>query len=225
MARLKDSDQRLLNLLDDVENEMNELRNEYELYFLQQIRKAPEQQVQKMKRTIRQMIDMPTNNTQLKFKKNVLRSRWGSLQDYWRRINYQIEKGTYRRHIELADHREKQRLRLEQLKREREREAAAAAGGEPAEAEATPAKPAAPARPRPKRPAVRSFEADSPDLLRAYVTAREKTGEPTGIDARKLRLTLQKNALAIKARTGAKRVEFRVAIEDGKTRFKAVPIK
>lgn len=229
MVRLKESDRRLLNLLDEVETEMNVLRNEYELYFLQQIRRAPEQQVAKMKRTIRRMIDMPSNNTQLKFKKNVLHSRWGSLQDYWRRINYQIEKGTYRRHIDLADHREKMRRQLQAQIERREREVAAAKGGEPdATAPAEMAAPPPQPPPRPKRDAARplpAFEAGSPELLDAYVSARKETGESAQVDARKLALTLKRNAMAIKARTGCKRVVFRVAIEEGKTRFKAVPIK
>lgn len=63
-------------------------------------------------------------------------------------------------------------------------------------------------------------------LYRAYVTAKKRTGESTdGLTYDRLVRTLQKQVPTIQARTGCKRVDFKIEIKQGKAILKAVPIK
>jgi hypothetical protein len=213
----------------ETEAMMKEVKIDYELYFLQQRRIAPAARATQLKAKVRELDRHFTINTQLKFKRNALKSQFSALRTQWGRIMAQIEAGTYRRHQVVAD-------RHDALRREREKR-----GQQQAGADAAAAGDGAPDSPppeenaeRPKRPARRRkvklpdgvYSEGSSSLFEAFVAAREKTGEGAkGLDEQKLHLTLKQHARAVKARTGAKRVAFRVAVEDGKTRVKVIPIR
>ena len=63
-------------------------------------------------------------------------------------------------------------------------------------------------------------------LYRAYVSAKKRTGESTdGLTYDRLLRTLQKQVPTIQARTGCKRVDFKIEIKQGKAILKAIPIK
>jgi len=63
-------------------------------------------------------------------------------------------------------------------------------------------------------------------LYRAYVSAKKRTGESTdGLTYDRLVRTLRKQVPTIQARTGCKRVDFKIEIKQGKAILKAVPIK
>ena len=224
ISRYKPSDQELVRLMNEVEALMNAVKVEYELYFLQQARIAPAHKDKQLGAKVRELDRHFTTNTQLKFKRNALRSRYGALRTQWDRIMGQIEAGTYRRHRVVADRRDAARMAAET----RQREARAAAQGD-AEAAEEPAAQAAQASKGGKR-RVRLpkgvYTEGSGKLFKAFAAAREQTGEGTaGLDEKKLRMTLKQHANAVKARTGVKHVAFRVAVEDGKTRVKVIPIR
>ncbi len=227
ISRYKPSDQELVRLMNEVEAQMNAVKVEYELYFLQQARIAPAQKDKRLGVKVREMDRHFTTNTQLKFKRNALRSRYGALRTQWDRIMGQIEAGTYHRHRVVADRRDGARMAQEA----RMREARAPAAGE-TEADGTTAGDPAPA-PREGPGAKRRiklpkgvYTEGSGKLFKAFAAAREKTGEGTsGLDEKKLKMTLKQHANAVKARTGVKHVAFRVAVEDGKTRVKVIPIR
>ncbi len=244
MARYKPSDQQLADFLREVEVLMQEVRNDYELYFLQQIRRAPQDRATVLQRKIREMDRLPTHNTQLKFLRNTLRAKYSSLNQYWTRVMKQIEEGTYRRHIEMADRREamrrRQQLELERARKARRRpQQRQPASADPededtADTEDTedqPRRAAGAGRPagrradRPRRlPAsAAAFDAGSPELLQAYSRARSRTGEPglSPAETRMLALKLKKHAMAMRAR-GAGDVRYRVTIEGGRARLKAI---
>ncbi len=229
ISRYKPSDQALVRLMNEVEALMKVVKVDYELYFLQVARITPGAKDKQLATKVREMDRHFTINTQLKFKRNALRSRYGALRTQWDRIMGQIEAGTYRRHRVVADRHEAER-RAWEIRREQAREAESA-GESAAEGDddPAPAKPAARERPESKRKVKLPkgvYSESSSQLFGAFVAAREKTGEGTqGLDERKLQLTLKQHAKAIKARTGAKHVAFRVAVEDGKTRVKVIPIK
>jgi hypothetical protein len=63
-------------------------------------------------------------------------------------------------------------------------------------------------------------------LYQAYVSAKKRTGEPTdGLTYDRLVRTLQKQVPSIQAKTGCKRVDFKIEIKQGKAILKAVPVK
>ncbi len=227
ISRYKPSDQALARLMLQTEAMMKEVKIDYELYFLQQRRIAPAARATQLKAKVRELDRHFTINTQLKFKRNAIKSQFSALQTQWGRIMKQIEAGTYRRHQVVADRHDA--LRQEREKRGQQQAAAAAAGDDAADSP-----PHEEGAERPKRPAGRRkvklpdgvYSEGSSSLFEAFVAAREKTGEGAkGLDEQKLHLTLKQRARAVKARTGAKQVAFRVAVEDGKTRVKVIPIR
>jgi len=63
-------------------------------------------------------------------------------------------------------------------------------------------------------------------LYRAYVSAKNRTGESTdGLTYDRLVRTLRKQVPSIQAKTGCKRVDFKIEIKQGKAILKAVPVK
>lgn len=229
ISRYKPSDQKLVRLMNEVEALMNAVRVEYELYFLQQSRIAPALKDKKLGAKVRDLDRHFTTNTQLKFKRNALRSRYGAQRTQWDRIMGQIEAGTYRRHRVVADRREAHRMAQEA----RLRAAKEAGRGDDGSAAEEPGETAPAAAPREAAGGKRRiklpkgvYSEGSAKLFKAFAAARQETGEGTsGLDERKLKMTLKQHAKAVKARTGAKHVAFRVAVEDGKTRVKVIPIR
>ena len=55
--------------------------------------------------------------------------------------------------------------------------------------------------------------------------ARSETGQSTDIAFESIRETLKKQSRQIKGKFGVEKVKFRVAIEDGKAKMKAVPVR
>ncbi len=224
ISRYKPSDQALARSMIEAEKLMNEVKTEYELYFLQQRRISPEARATQLKAKVRELDRHFTTNTQLKFKRNAIKSRFSALQTQWGRIMKQIEAGTYRRHQVVADRKEAARRDLET--RRRERAAAAAAAGEPEPDEEDTDPPERAAQRRKVKLPEGVYTEGSSSLFKAFVAARKETGEGAkGLDEQKLHMTLKQHARAVKARTGAKKVAFRVAVEDGKTRVKVIPIR
>lgn len=96
--------------------------------------------------------------------------------------------------------------------------------GKPA---APPPVPAAAGRSAARRPAAPSDGEDRMKrLYKAYVGAKQRTGESTdGLTYDRLVRTLQKQVPSIQARTGCRRVDFKIEIKQGKAILKAVPVK
>ena len=68
--------------------------------------------------------------------------------------------------------------------------------------------------------------AGEPELFESYLEARMACGQSTsGITQEKLEATLRKQEAAIRQKTGCDAVRFRVAVENGKTKLKATPIR
>ena len=55
--------------------------------------------------------------------------------------------------------------------------------------------------------------------------ARRQTGQSTDISFDTIRDTLKKQSRQIKGKFGVEKVKFRVAVEDGKAKMKAVPVR
>ena len=206
MPPAQPKDSALARLLLETEALMTEVKNEYEMYFLQQVRRAPDDKAKRLQRKIREMDRHFSSNTALKFRRTALRARFGSLNTYWRRVLQQIETGTYHRHKVVADRHDRQRNEtastrelLEARKAEREEQ---------------------------QGPRARTFKNDSSQAAEYYLQARSELGEPVaGLDARKVSMKLNQHAKALQARTGCSEVAFRVRVEDGRTKLVALPVK
>ena len=57
------------------------------------------------------------------------------------------------------------------------------------------------------------------------IEARKRTGQNTNLNYDSIRETLRKQSRMIKSQHKCERVKFRVQIQDGKAKMKAVPIK
>jgi hypothetical protein len=83
--------------VDLLDKDMNELRSQYELYFMGIEKVEPTIQRDGIKATIRKLVGPHIKNTALKFRIQQLKARMISLENYWERTARQREAGTYKR--------------------------------------------------------------------------------------------------------------------------------
>ena len=206
MARRQPEEQHLASLLREADAMLMEVKNEYELYFLGRIPAAPVRKTQLLQRKVRDLDRHFSSNTQLKFQRTALRSRFGSLSGYWQRSLVQIESGTYRRHHVRADRHDSERA-MKDIARKRAEERAAKEAAVPTDKS-------------------RTFREENPDVARYYLQLRRQLGEASeGMNEEKIAAKLEAHARAIRAKTGCKKVAFRIKVEKGKSKVMAVPIK
>ncbi|MCC7385031.1 MAG: hypothetical protein IT384_24510 [Deltaproteobacteria bacterium] len=246
------SAEELQEAVDTLEKEMNELRAQYELYFMGVERLEPVIARDNVRSKLRRLREVQTTNTSLKFKIQMLQARIVSLESYWGRINRQREAGTYKRDLDKVKRREAE-LAAEAAKKAKAAEVAAGHAPETdiaATSSAAPAPPegspvsagdgrsSAPSRtpaghtapPRPgsvARPTASSAE-DLTDpslrqLYQTYVTAKRRCGEQIDLRFDEMAASLRKQVPKLIKSTGAKAIEFKVVIKGGHAVLKAVP--
>ncbi len=88
--------------LNELEKRIDRLRTLYEQYFLGIERRPPTTNAQDVYRRVLQMENTFIRNTAQKFRLRSLVQRYNSYKTYWRRIEKQIEEGTYERDIRRA---------------------------------------------------------------------------------------------------------------------------
>ena len=81
-----------------LEQELQRLKIAYEQYFMGIERFEPVEDRRRIKRAIIEAAESPTNNTAMRFRAQTIKSRLSTYENYWNRINKQIEDGTYKRH-------------------------------------------------------------------------------------------------------------------------------
>jgi len=169
---------------------INQLKQEYEQYFLGSRPREPVLLRGDVQKTMAFLSNQPLQNTALRFKYGSLCSRYQALRRQWDETLRKIEAGTYQRHVFKAN-----------LK-DRERNEAADRRGAAAQN--------------------RDAMDDRADVFDAYISAREATGQGAkGVTREKLDALLAKQESAIRAKYGAKKVRFKVVVEDGKAKVKA----
>lgn len=185
-----------LNQIAELEQQLNRLKTLYEQYFMGIEKKEPLAERRQLARAIFEAAESPRNNTAVKFRAQALKNKWITFENYWNRINKEIEEGTYSRH--------KFKLRLhEQMAKERNKTVAATATqAQPAQNEAG------------------AFA----NVISQYQQLQRQCGQ-SPIEPSKLLATLQKQEAQLKQKFGAKAIEFRVVLEEGKPKLKAKPIK
>ncbi|MEQ9496862.1 MAG: MXAN_5187 C-terminal domain-containing protein [Deltaproteobacteria bacterium] len=236
--------------IDQLEKDLNELRSQYELYFMGVEKLEPTQQRGHLKSTLRRWQEMRPKNTALKFRIQQLKARMVSLENYWSRITRQREAGTYHRDKARVSRREQDRMAREHaMKRALEAERGSGAmtadhrrppgsegqaitgqalrdgksGASTAGHGRTPAA-ASPSMSRPRASSAEDLtEPKLRKLYQTYVGARKRCGEKVDLRFEDMAAALRKQVPKLMKDTGAKSVEFKVVIRGGRAVLKALP--
>ena len=175
---------------------LKQLRNEYEQYFMGGRKREPQLLRGEVQKIISYYANVPIRNTGHRFKFNNLRARFFAFRRHWDETQRKIEDGRYEKH----------RFQAELHDRER-------GGAGPDEA----------GTPPPEAPVA---ERDLDQLFRAWIDAREATGQGSaGLSRERLAQQLEQQAAALRQRFGVADVRFRVVVEDGRAKLKATPVR
>ena len=227
-----------------IEEDLEELKARFDMYFLGVERREPVRERTELKRRVMKVKEAFTRNTGLKFRIQTLHARFLSYERMWMRSAREKEEGTYRRDLFKARLRSQ---RGEPAPAAEKPVAAAppgaakvaapaqAAGKAPLPAAAAtvaqrpaPAAPRAPAPGAPRAatppPAGAMSDAALRKLYDQYVAAKRSCNEDVSrISYDAVASTVSKQIPEIMTRFKAKSVEFKVEVKDGKAVLKAVP--
>ncbi|MCK6504785.1 hypothetical protein L6R53_15495 [Myxococcota bacterium] len=199
MARRIRIDRGFESRLEEFEQAIFQLKIEYDRYFNGFERIEPQADRDRARRTLLELeLDCP-NNTAQAHKLRSLKARFSAYELYWQRNLVQIERGTHPKFKFRAGLKERERLAHEDAAR---KEAAA----------------------REQQDRARREDKAWKTIFDSYLEARRSCGQSTEVPFEAVRDTLKKQVAAIKEKTGCKSVKFRVAVEDGKAKVKAIPV-
>jgi hypothetical protein len=200
MARREKIDRGFDQRLDEFERRLFLLKVQYEKYFTGIDRIEPMRERDDLKRLLRELERVPINNTMQKYRYRTLKASFLSRENFWTRNLIMIERGTHPRfkfRADLRDSAREERARNDQKLRRAARTAAA--------------------RDREERAMNVVYD--------KYIEARRKCGQSTDISYPDMREALRRQARSIKSNHRVQAVQFRVAIEDGKAKVKAAPVR
>lgn len=185
-------------IADDItalESKLHQLKTDYEQYFLGYQKTAPEKLRLDVDRLVRLLTGQTITNTGLKFRLNTITAKFGSYRTYWDRTLREIEEGRY----------VKDKFKMKLHDAEKQQPAPAPSSAKPSQAAST-------------------DENHIKQIYEAYAKARQDTKEPVPKYEAVADL-IKKQTPIIMERYNASAVEFKVVIEDGKAKLKAVPKK
>lgn len=177
-----------------LEIRLNQLKLDYEKYFLGTRPTEPAMQRAEVQKIVTRWSNMRITRTALRFKFNSLNGRFQAFKRRWDDILRQIEAGTYQRHVFKAN------------LRDRERGIGSASNGQ-----------------GPGRQAGGSSGGQGrDDLFETYRDAILATGQnASGLTPEKLQAAVARQEAALKEKLGCDRVDFKVVVQDGKVKLKA----
>ncbi len=187
-----------------LEKKIFALRLEYEKYFKGEARRAPLAARDEVQKSIEKLIGSRVSATGLRFRVQTIANKYYALARFWDRVMAQIEAGTY------APDRFKADLRVGRLS-----EVLDAARKDSEEkflekraemAQATQRAPAPDERMR--------------KLYAEFIKLRRETGENTAIPYDSFLKSIEKQRPALEQKLG-KKVDFKVTVENGKTKVKS----
>lgn len=201
MAKREKKDIGLNATLNQIERKIFQLKIQYEKYFSGIESLEPTHEFDALQKQFRELTRRKITNTQQRYRLTQLKARFSSLNMYWKRNLIMIERGTHPKQKFRASLKEKQDKEME-LKRQAHKERLAQA----------------------KK---RSQSADSGyrSVYDQLIEARKKTGQATNISFDSIKSTLEKQSKAIQAQYDCDSVRFKVSIQNGKAKMKAVPIR
>lgn len=208
MARIERMDHGLRGRLDELEQKMFLLKMNYEKYFAGIERVEPYRDREEIKRMVRDLVEEGIKNPTQSFKFQGLKARFQTFELYWTRNQKMMEEGTHPKMRARAD-----------------RKAAAAAALAAAKAGAAPdPREEEQQRVLDERAARMEREERAYKLVYdKYMEARGKCGQSTDIGFEAVREALTKQVRQIKSTYNVESVKFRIVVEDGKAKVKAVP--
>ena len=196
LTRFQDTEQ-INKDVDQLVQEIERLRFSYEQYFLGLERQEPTAKRKTVENLIKKWAGMPIQNPRTRFRYQQAVARTNSFRTYWDRVLREMAEGKYQRDVFRAKIHEQERQQTR--------------AGVPGEPKSTSA-----ASPKPGDPMQILFD--------QYLTARQKCGEATqGLSLDAFRKTMTAQVDALKKKPGITGVRFKVAVEDGKAKIKALP--
>lgn len=197
MARIEKVDRGIADRLDELEQRMFLLKIEYEKYFSGLERKEPLRERSEVQRILRDMGKESLANSTQRFRHSTLKARFSSLELYWTRNLLMIERGTH------------PKLKFRAGVRGRERSGPAAAEAVLAE------------RQQQAEREERAYHV----VFEKYAEARRSCGQEGELSFEAVREALRNQVRQIKATYNVETVKFRVVVENGKAKVKAVPLQ
>ena len=198
MAKREKKDLGLNSKLDEIERSIFRIKVGYDKYFNGIERFEPLKELEDLKRLVRSMMTNPIRNTQQRYRFTQLKARLSSQEMFWKRNVSQMERGVHPKQVFRANLKESQSNEAQRLQRER----------------------------RENQKMERQMEERRyRSVYDQLVNARRQTGQSTDISFDSVRSTLQKQSRMIKSKFKCDDVQFRVEIQDGKPKMKAVPVK
>ena len=199
-----DTPEDVIKECDAIESAMHALKASYESHFLGIERLPPTMSHKALKKRANDLRLARIQQTALKFRANGLYNRLLTYERLWQRTLVEMENGTYHRDLYKA------RMRAKKAKADEPKPQGAPAPSAPA------ALPPPALQPLP--------DAKLTALFDAYLLAKKKCNEDTSkLSQEQLGATLRKQIPELLKKSGAKAVEFRVLIKNGKAMLQAVP--
>lgn len=213
MAKVEKVDRQLAGDLQEIEQQMFLLKINYEKYFSGLERVEPLRERDLIKRRIADIHENPIRHPGLRFKFQQLKARFSSMELYWNRNLVMIERGTHPKFKFRADLHDKVRRGLA--------EKATGATAPAAAAEAMTAEQEEVLRRRQEQ--AEREERAYKLVYDKYLEARGKCGQSTDLSFEAVREALRKQVRQIKSTYNVDSVKFRIVVEEGRAKVKAVP--
>ena len=216
--------EQLADMVDALEEELEEIKVKYEMYFIGAERMEPARRRDDLKRNIARLKNAFTRNAGIRFRIQALHARYLSYERLWLRSTREKEAGTYRRDVLKA-----RRKAAERTEGTEAGEAPGTDASPQALPPSTPPPPVAaragpPPLPVPRTPEPAMSDAELRVLYESYLAAKRSCNEDVSkVTLESISRTVNKQAPEIAARFKAKRVEFKVAVRDGRAVLTAVP--
>jgi len=209
----------ILKELDELDKRLAVLKVAYDKYFLGMEKLEPSRDRADMNKIINDIGTRYVRNTGATFRRDSLKNKFLAYGRYWDRILKQIEEGTYKGHRVKAELHEKERA-----EREARMKGTQPGVQDPTGVAGTNGNGAKPAAPPPGANGSAPKSDPVGRLLEQFVNAKKKVGENAdGLTREKMAAVIQQQSQALKAKYNCKSVEFRVVVEDGKAKLKAIP--
>jgi hypothetical protein len=199
MARVEKADRGVAARLDELEQRIFLLKIEYEKYFSGIERIEPVRDREEVRRMLRDLMEEQLKSSAQRFRFQSLKSRFQSFELYWTRNLVMIERGIHPKMKFRADIKDKKVAAEPALSAEQQEVL------------------------RQRQEQMEREERAYRVVYDKYMEARTKCGQSADLSFDAVRDALKKQVRTIKSTYQCESVKFRVVVEDGKAKLKAVP--